>query len=323
MGIHRDAVGAFPALKQRALLGEHGDAPAVRGIDVEPEVVPRADGRDRVEGIDGAGGGRPGRGHDRERADAASPILGDGIGERVGAHRQAVVHRDAPDALEPEAEHDGGLVDAGVGVLGAVHAERRRALHAAAARVGEHALPCGGERQEVAAGAAIRCDRGELVRQSEQLAHPVADRLLELDAGRARAPDHRVRIRRRREEVAQNARLRGAAREVREVARMRARRERRQECPLEVGEDLVVRGGLLRRLRRQSGTHVARSDRRGERDLALAIQKGVGDPVHHAVGAVAKSPGVVTHEKIMEEVGRKLARRPMRRTRAGTSDPVR
>src|SRR5262249_54764631 len=104
-------------------LGHDGGRPRVGGVHVQPEPLAAADLRDLGDGVDaGGGGGAHGGGH-REGRPARRAVLGDGAGQRPRVHPELRVRLDLPQALLADAEHDPGLLDRGVRVLGGVHAE--------------------------------------------------------------------------------------------------------------------------------------------------------------------------------------------------------
>ena len=141
--------------------------------------------------------------------------------------------------LEPE--QPARLVDRRVRVLGAV--DDVPALGRDVAR--------GRERGERRGGRAVLDVAVPGRRQAEQVGEPGERDLLELGRGRRRAPEHRVLVERRDQELGEDARLGRGDAEVREEARVVPVRDARQQDRVEVGEHRRERLALSGRRRRQ------------------------------------------------------------------------
>ena len=92
--IERHRVGVLDAGQHRTpAFGERGET-AVRGVNVHPHPVLRADVGDRRKRVDAAGVGRPGGGRHEDGAAPLRDIRLDRTDERVGAHGVIVVDGD-------------------------------------------------------------------------------------------------------------------------------------------------------------------------------------------------------------------------------------
>ena len=137
--------------------------------------------------------------------------------QRVGPHAERVVGRDLHDGLVAEAEQDDGLVDRRVRLVRAVDAQPR---HVVAARepVRAHAghAPLARRRQRVQRRDRRRVvdDALERVGQAHQLPQPAERDRLEFGRRRRRAPEHRLLVERRRQELGEHAGRAGGNREV-------------------------------------------------------------------------------------------------------------
>src|SRR5207253_11369118 len=109
----------------RATGRQRGPDGAVRAVDVEPQVLGRAEIGDLVERIDRARAGRSRAGRDAERAIARDTVGGDGGAERADFHAVSFVGRDLSDRLGAEPEDLGCFLDAAVAGRGHVKAKCR------------------------------------------------------------------------------------------------------------------------------------------------------------------------------------------------------
>ncbi len=92
---------------------------------MQPEPLARADLRDARHGVDRGRRRRAHRGHDRDRPDAGGTTGRDRGLERAGVHAERGVRRDPAHAGQAQPQGDDRLVDAGMGILRAIDAQRR------------------------------------------------------------------------------------------------------------------------------------------------------------------------------------------------------
>ena len=117
--VHRDGIGQVAARQFVRVGGREDGRPAPGGVDVQPEPVLLAEGRERGDGVVGAEDGGAGRGVEVEGREAL--VLGVGDAGRQGRRVHAAgfwVHGNGPDGRGAEAEHLRGLFDAVVAVGG-------------------------------------------------------------------------------------------------------------------------------------------------------------------------------------------------------------
>ena len=117
--VHRDGVGQPAAGHFMCVGGREDGGAAPRGVDVQPEVVLLADGRERRDGVVGAEDGGAGRGVEVEGREALVLGVGDAGRQGGGVHAAGFwVHGHGTDGRGAQAEHLRGLFDAVVAVGG-------------------------------------------------------------------------------------------------------------------------------------------------------------------------------------------------------------
>src|SRR5262249_28403314 len=98
---------------------------AVRGIDVQPYVVVRADLGDRLGLVGGGDAGRADRRDHGHGPPAGADVAADRLVQQVGTHPVALVGRYAHDIGKADAERDAGLVNRTVRLVGGIDPQRR------------------------------------------------------------------------------------------------------------------------------------------------------------------------------------------------------
>jgi hypothetical protein len=201
---------------RRRLAGSAGGR-AVGAIYVQPDARVGRDGGDRVERVDGAGGGRAGVGDDTDRQQA---------GGTVGVDRHPQCAR-----VEPARAVDGHRLQA--------HAQCARCLGDGEMRLGRgvdphraavlvrtrHRAQGDEERAEIRRGPAADKDPGRRRVEADQLAEPAQRLLLDGRGGRTGPPRREVLVGRRRQQV------RGHRDRRRRRRRLHVTEERRRRPP--------------------------------------------------------------------------------------------
>ena len=111
-----DGVGKVASLELPAVLLREDDGTAEAGINVHPEPVLLADGRDFLKRLVRASDRGAARGIDVERSLALGLGPDDHLAEGVGLHAASLVDRDGPDGAGAHAAHHGALLDRVVAV---------------------------------------------------------------------------------------------------------------------------------------------------------------------------------------------------------------
>jgi hypothetical protein len=109
--IENDGVGALDPLHDLPSVRGQQKKSAVRGIHVEPELLPCAQVCEGVEIVDRAGVRRPGIAGDEERAESRGAVAGDRVLERVEADPEGSIGGEGSDARLRKAGEHGGLRD--------------------------------------------------------------------------------------------------------------------------------------------------------------------------------------------------------------------
>ena len=234
-------------------------------------------------------------GDDRDRQQAGRAILGNRVAQGVGAHPVRAVDRDPPQRLVAEADRDHALVDRRMRLLGAVDAQRGKVAapgEAAHADLVDGRLAGGEQRVHGRDRRGVVDHAFESRRQADQLAQPAERHGFELRGRRRRAPQHRLLVERRRQELGEDAGRAGRDREVGEEAGMIPVRQAGHEHALEVGHD---RRRTVRRLParwRAARPRCRRASTRDENGIALDVLEVVGDPVDELVAVAPEICGV-------------------------------
>jgi hypothetical protein len=288
VGVHDEGVGAVAALEDVAALGQDRGRSPVGGVDVQPEPLTLADVGDGRNRVHARGRGRRHRGGDRERRPARGPIGGYRVRESDRVHAELPVDRDLAEALLPNAEDDGRLLDRGVGLLGGVHAQAGLADEPAPARVEPRDRLAGrGEGDERRSGGGVLDHPEQTLGLAEELSKPVEDHGLELRRRRGRPPQHPVDVEGGRDHLPEDARGRRGDREVGEEGGVVPVSDAGKDLPLDVGQDRGQGLALLRRRRRELRPQLARAKAR-EHGEPLPFGEVAGDPVDEAAALLAE-----------------------------------
>ena len=215
------------------------------------------------------------------------------VGERIGSHRVGGVVGDRADRLRPDAGDAQRLLDTRMGVRRGIGDEVRRVAIGVDGTAGRPP-PCrehGDQRRlarrplDHAAAALARVAPAR--RQGEELGHPVDDAQFELGARRRRHPAHPVDTEARRQQLAEDRRVRGVGREVGEEVRVLPVHQPRHHDAIDVGEHVGEGFGIRRRVFGQLGQDVAGFDVGCDR-TALDGVEVVGHPVDQPVTCQAE-----------------------------------
>ena len=126
-------------------------------------------------------------------------------------------------------------------------------------------------------------DAFESVGQRNEPAQPAQRDLFQFRRRGGRAPQHRLLVQSRGEELREDARRAARDREVGEEAGMIPVGDAGQDDPLEVREDRVELFALLRGARRERAANLAGPNAREDRK-PFGVVEVIGDPVGDAVG---------------------------------------
>ena len=211
MRVERQRVGPRQPGQQRPQRLDQMEEGAVRPVDVVPEPLATAQRGDRLQRVDGAGVGRPGRRGDQERPQPHAAVLCDGRAQGVDPHAEMLIDRDRPHPIGQDAGQPGRLGDRGVGL--------RRGVEDTRAEVGPQ-QPLAGTEDGVEGG--HRAAGGEQAACGGREAHPVAEPVqhvgLQLHQRRGGLPDAGEAVDAVGDQVGQHRREQAAAGDVGQVA---------------------------------------------------------------------------------------------------------
>ena len=334
-----DRVRAPAVVHDPGGLRDQGGGAGVRGVDVQPDPLGRAHVGDLRHRIHAGHGGRADRGDDRQRRPAGRAVGRHGRAQRVGPHAEPVVDGDPLQGALPEPQRHHGLVDRRVRMLGQVDPARRQlgaSRQPAGADVRDGRLAGRGQRVQARHRGRVVDHPLERGRQPQQLPQPAQGDFLQLGRGGRGAPQHRLHVEGRGQQLRQHARPAPGDGEVGEEAGVVPVGDAGQEMTLEVREDRVERRA---RLRRGGGQPLADLAGRGARQdrVAVVLAQVGGDPVDEGVSVAPEflRPHVAERARaISRHPGRSRVRtpsapgcaarsaRPRRAPRRGSSRPA-
>ncbi len=223
-------------------------------------------------------------------SNARLSVLRDRLLQSVRPHLEALVRRDLREAGASQAEGHAGLLDRRVGLRRGVYPELR---HVHAPRqplrrsIDTRRLACRREGQQRRSRGRVGQQAVEFRRQAQALAQPVDDHHLQLRAGRAGPPQHRVRVQNGRQHLPDDARPGGGAAEIGQEPRVLPVSDVGLEETAVVIEDRLDRLGLLGWQRREERAQRARLYLRHYGPLPHPAQV-VGHDVYRGVGGRAE-----------------------------------
>jgi hypothetical protein len=288
--VDRDRIGELEAAQDaRPALREQHPA-AVRRVDVDPHPLAVGDLAQAGQRVDGARVRRARDADDAQRPDAVGLVLRDRGLERVEAHLEAVVRRQDPEVLAPDADRVDRLVDGDVPLLGSV--DRPAIAHALALRaVARHGVARELQADEVRHRPAARQVSARARAVSAQVREPAHRAPLHRDRGRPDRPHPEVLVQRRGQEVAQDPDRRRRRRDQAEVARVADVRAVRQQLLVDLAQELGGGQRLAWQRLVEQAVEIRRGDRGEQRAPFDAFEVGA-DRLDERVSCLPELGGV-------------------------------
>ena len=260
MRIDDDGVRFIPTSRHPFKFRQHRKSTAISAIDVQPHLVFAANLRDLRNGIDTGGRCRSNCRDNRQRLELLAQVALDHRAQRGGVHSEFGIARYALHVVLAQAERDRRFLGRTMRLIGCVNAKdrgsrtdqsafasRRRGFFARNRKCVHDS-----DRRRIVNNAV------ELVRQSQPLPQPIDHDCLQFGCRGRRPPRHRVHVERRSNDLAKKSRPGGCPSEVAQKHRMAPMHHAGKNHSVDIGENVLERFAMLRRLGRKGGANRAR-----------------------------------------------------------------